>query len=413
MNPELTKKLSHLKRLISERKKKKALSLLKDLIAAFPDEQMLYLQCAIMYEESGDTERAVDILRKGLEHIPGDFSLRRELAYYLLMNEENKESEALYRELIDTDMSTTPAIKSSPYNSLGEALIGRGQENEAIEAWKTALELDPGNESASENLFMYTEGLEHPDTPQWIKDNANLVDAVIACVENSVKESFEPDHEEHVSLVRDQYNVAMELSKLVTSKDMVYDLSMSTIYDLYAWLFDLPFTLARFGMVEEALNLGETWAKIDDADIFLGDRCVILAESGLKDQTYKQIEQLLKDFSDNAWVRIKIGDAYAEFGEWEKAEQTYRYVLSMPNNDDGHDGAVERLITLYKRTGRNDEADQLESEHFQQFDDLEEAYEIVEPRNKYQLFKVPPKTGRNSPCPCGSGKKYKKCCGKN
>ena len=25
----------------------------------------------------------------------------------------------------------------------------------------------------------------------------------------------------------------------------------------------------------------------------------------------------------------------------------------------------------------------------------------------------PPKIGRNEPCPCGSGKKYKKCCGKN
>ena len=23
------------------------------------------------------------------------------------------------------------------------------------------------------------------------------------------------------------------------------------------------------------------------------------------------------------------------------------------------------------------------------------------------------KVGRNSPCPCGSGKKYKRCCGKN
>jgi len=24
---------------------------------------------------------------------------------------------------------------------------------------------------------------------------------------------------------------------------------------------------------------------------------------------------------------------------------------------------------------------------------------------------APPKVGRNEPCPCGSGKKYKKCCG--
>ncbi|WP_255875329.1 SEC-C metal-binding domain-containing protein [Microbulbifer elongatus] len=24
-----------------------------------------------------------------------------------------------------------------------------------------------------------------------------------------------------------------------------------------------------------------------------------------------------------------------------------------------------------------------------------------------------PKVGRNDPCPCGNGKKFKKCCGKN
>jgi hypothetical protein len=27
-------------------------------------------------------------------------------------------------------------------------------------------------------------------------------------------------------------------------------------------------------------------------------------------------------------------------------------------------------------------------------------------------FRAPPKVGRNDPCPCGSGKKYKKCCGR-
>ena len=28
-------------------------------------------------------------------------------------------------------------------------------------------------------------------------------------------------------------------------------------------------------------------------------------------------------------------------------------------------------------------------------------------------YLAPPKVGRNDPCLCGSGKKYKKCCGKN
>lgn len=32
--------------------------------------------------------------------------------------------------------------------------------------------------------------------------------------------------------------------------------------------------------------------------------------------------------------------------------------------------------------------------------------------NKPQPVKVKEKIGRNDPCSCGSGKKYKKCCGK-
>ena len=31
---------------------------------------------------------------------------------------------------------------------------------------------------------------------------------------------------------------------------------------------------------------------------------------------------------------------------------------------------------------------------------------------KPQPVKAQPKVGRNDPCPCGSGKKYKNCCGK-
>lgn len=46
---------------------------------------------------------------------------------------------------------------------------------------------------------------------------------------------------------------------------------------------------------------------------------------------------------------------------------------------------------------------------------------LTEERRK-ELYKIekssktivkPPKVGRNDPCPCGSGKKYKKCCGAN
>ncbi len=46
---------------------------------------------------------------------------------------------------------------------------------------------------------------------------------------------------------------------------------------------------------------------------------------------------------------------------------------------------------------------------------------ILSEERRAELYKIektsktlvkPPKVGRNDPCPCGSGKKYKKCCGK-
>ena len=42
-------------------------------------------------------------------------------------------------------------------------------------------------------------------------------------------------------------------------------------------------------------------------------------------------------------------------------------------------------------------------------DVVSEAAQAVE---KAKPVRTGPKVGRNDPCPCGSGKKYKQCCGK-
>ena len=43
----------------------------------------------------------------------------------------------------------------------------------------------------------------------------------------------------------------------------------------------------------------------------------------------------------------------------------------------------------------------------------ERRHEITKEFRSSQIFVREKKIGRNDPCPCGSGKKYKKCCGKN
>ncbi len=44
---------------------------------------------------------------------------------------------------------------------------------------------------------------------------------------------------------------------------------------------------------------------------------------------------------------------------------------------------------------------------------MDRRMEIVKEFKRSRTVHVEKKPGRNDPCPCGSGKKYKKCCGKN
>jgi len=46
-------------------------------------------------------------------------------------------------------------------------------------------------------------------------------------------------------------------------------------------------------------------------------------------------------------------------------------------------------------------------------EDLEAEKKILEETKKVDPIQAQDHPGRNSPCPCGSGKKYKKCCGKD
>ena len=44
-------------------------------------------------------------------------------------------------------------------------------------------------------------------------------------------------------------------------------------------------------------------------------------------------------------------------------------------------------------------------------EDVEAEKELLEKTEKVEPIKGGPAPARNAPCPCGSGKKYKKCCG--
>jgi uncharacterized protein YecA (UPF0149 family) len=68
---------------------------------------------------------------------------------------------------------------------------------------------------------------------------------------------------------------------------------------------------------------------------------------------------------------------------------------------------IERLVPLLCEQGRRGEADQLQAEEQQRRSELLADRTMASPT----VRRDEPRVGRNDPCLCGSGKKYKKCCG--
>ena len=126
--------------------------------------------------------------------------------------------------------------------------------------------------------------------------------------------------------------------------------------------------------------------------------------------------------------------------DFDKGEQILNEGLAVPLVRDKID-MMERLAELYSESGREEEADKI-IEKIESLEQVKQEVEISKIKNGLsvktkldfgeegipsdEFARIHPnrnnicyldtgakkKIGRNDPCPCGSGKKYKKCCGK-
>ncbi len=99
-----------------------------------------------------------------------------------------------------------------------------------------------------------------------------------------------------------------------------------------------------------------------------------------RDQNTRKSENEPKDSS----LRQPIENIHEELSEW---------AMFMDWEDDDDDNDDNEYFD-------EDDFDEFDEEDFGEF----EPQQVQSPTEKY------PGTGRNDPCPCGSGKKYKKCC---
>lgn len=94
---------------------------------------------------------------------------------------------------------------------------------------------------------------------------------------------------------------------------------------------------------------------------------------------------------------------WAEGAEWHNLE----IIETIGGGPDDSEGKIAFSVSYAEQGSKKDYR---ELALFRKHDG---AWYLVsgEPLPAKQVVREFPKTGRNDPCPCGSGKKYKKCCG--
>ncbi len=92
----------------------------------------------------------------------------------------------------------------------------------------------------------------------------------------------------------------------------------------------------------------------------------------------------------------------------EPLEEVFRHI---PLDDDVDDEAMRELRSERERLDREDRIDDVDDALDRLVDAVLDIVEITRPRTP--VVRAQPKVGRNDPCPCGSGRKYKQCHGRD
>ena len=129
----------------------------------------------------------------------------------------------------------------------------------------------------------------------------------------------------------------------------------------------------------------------------------------------KLFEKYLSENPRWGWGWIGWSDQYwickREKANFIKGEELLLKALTVPGLND-RDDVEDRLLELYNESGQDEKLNNFEKEINKNKKIKNDSREQVIVSDEKNSNILRDKIGRNEQCPCGSGKKYKKCCGK-
>jgi tetratricopeptide (TPR) repeat protein len=179
--------------------------------------------------------------------------------------------------------------------------------------------------------------------------------------------------------------------------------------DLRAWLLELPSFLSKKGRREQGEELCGLYAKLLGAPSIDAERAVVLWEAGAKEEGRAALAAAREKHPDHCWPELRSG--YVAEQEERDDEAKRHYESAVEKARKGGDPkelrfAWDGLVQFHSERGERDTAVELSRKMLEECPDLQEELKVE------TIVNDSAKVGRNDPCPCGSGKKHKKCCGK-
>jgi tetratricopeptide (TPR) repeat protein len=175
---------------------------------------------------------------------------------------------------------------------------------------------------------------------------------------------------------------------------------------------------------DEAIRLADVLSQVDPdrAANYQGDLPFALINAGRREQALAHIQANLARFPDDVWIRAHAGDVYTELGEDAGALEFYISALKAAIDPCDWDAFRDRALEVLQRLGRTQDWAGIQQEAPRPSTQAVAPWTVrtpappllmpalLEPLTSPVSFHGSPKIGVNDPCPCGSGRKYKKCC---
>ncbi len=388
-----------------------------DLVDSMPDIVQLYFKEGRKALDEGDAEKAILLLEKVIKSYPRFSVVNSLLGEAYIKNENSGKAIRIFEKLVDQEKNNAGFVRQ-----LAQAYAMRGWHKKAVKQFRLALSLDEDNislwlglvgcylkgkdfERAKETVL---EGIEVSHRKGW--DNLELYYHIIQIDiftqdHISMQKHLEEMKNKAVEKEEERANVAWFLAAL--SKKIhnmgLYEESAAAIDTAYALQpndkeiaiikkeVDTQYSiLAGIKKLEEDSSINSTLAEMFDCELHVCD--------------------------DEDCLDCKISQFFFEMDIISEIESFRRDILQLKNfypelydmKKDFFDNVLNRkkekylLDTYFKNLKKYEK---LCPERFE-FEGEEEDYQLQ------PYIRPEPKVGRNDPCPCGSGKKYKKCCGK-